>query len=343
MRPVIIIPAYQPAMSLVTLAQQIAATGLKIIIVNDGSDNQCDPVFAHLKQINGVDVLQHATNLGKGQALKTAFNHFLVNYPHDTVGVVTADADGQHLVEDIIKVADALSQSPASLWLGAREFDNAVPLRSRFGNNLTKKVFSCLVGVALKDTQTGLRGIPRNFVKEMLRIHSSGYEFELDMLIQAAQRHIPIHELSIKTVYLDGNKSSHFNPIIDSLKIYFVFLRYSALSLASAGIDFLLFTVFHILSQSIFISTVGARVLSGLFNFSFARKLVFKSAGSISRQAIKYLLLALFSMFLSYALVKSMVVLLHFNVYVSKIIADAAIFITNFAVQRLFIFYSEKK
>lgn len=343
MPPVIIIPAYQPSAALVDLINEIVSHGLKVIVVNDGSSQECGATFAQLKSLASVDVLEHATNLGKGQALKTAFNHFLVHYPEAAAGVVTADADGQHLPEDILKVAQSLEQAPASLWLGVREFGADVPLRSRFGNNLTRKVFQWIIGVALKDTQTGLRGIPRKFLKEMLRVHSSGYEFELDMLIQAAQQHIPIQEMSIKTVYLDGNKSSHFNPIVDSLKIYFVFFRYSALSLASAAIDFLLFSLFHYITSSIFWSTAAARILSGTFNFALSRKLVFRASGAVSAQVIKYLLLAVFAMLMSYVLVKSMVSFLGMNVYLSKILADGMIFLTNFAIQRLFIFNSANK
>lgn len=338
MQPVVIIPAYQPGPALIDLVKDLSQH--QLIIVNDGSSNVCDEIFKTLQTMSNVEVLHHATNLGKGQALKTAFNHYLLNYADDHMGVVTADADGQHLVKDIQKISRSLQFSPHILWLGARQFRADIPLRSRFGNTLTRKVFKLLVGPSIGDTQTGLRAIPRGFVKEILHIHFSGYEFELDMLIQATQKKLEIQEVPIETVYIDGNKSSHFNPLLDSLKIYFVFLRFSALSVASGCIDFIMFALSYMLTSNILTSTVMARVLSGSFNFIFCKKLIFKSSGKILHEIIKYLLLALAAIFLSYVLVITLVNVLGLNVYVSKLIADLCIFLTNFVMQRSFVFRS---
>lgn len=226
MMPVIIIPAYKPDHHLLQLVAILVQFASHIIIVNDGSGEEYDKIFNALNQQPQVLLLKHAVNLGKGQALKTGFNHFLTHFPTSITGVITADADGQHLASDIYKIYQAFSEQPTSLWLGARRFNWQTPWRSRLGNQLTTKLFRMLIGHSLKDTQTGLRAIPRSFLPRLLATSSRGYDFELDMLILAFSAKISVQEIPIQTVYRDANQHSHFNPLVDSLKIYFIFLRW---------------------------------------------------------------------------------------------------------------------
>jgi glycosyltransferase involved in cell wall biosynthesis len=227
-RAVIVIPAYQPTTALAHLVADLSANAARpIVVVDDGSSAECQPVFARVAACPNVVVIRHAVNLGKGQALKTAFNHFLLHAPTDAVGVVTADADGQHLAADVRRVVGRLEQSPSTLVLGSRTFAGRVPLRSRLGNVLTRGVFRLLIGRAITDTQTGLRGIPRAFLEELVRLGAGYYEFELEMLVRAAERRLPVEEMPIETVY-GGAGQSHFNPLRDSLRIYSVFLRFAA-------------------------------------------------------------------------------------------------------------------
>ena len=100
-RPVALIPAYKPAPVLVDIAAALMASEVfeAVICVDDGGGEAYAPLFRRLEEM-GVEVLHHAVNLGKGQALKTGFNHALLHWP-DSIGVVTLDADGQHLPEDV--------------------------------------------------------------------------------------------------------------------------------------------------------------------------------------------------------------------------------------------------
>tara|TARA_R110002110_G_scaffold400317_2_gene616648 strand:- start:5759 stop:6844 length:1086 start_codon:yes stop_codon:yes gene_type:complete len=338
MYPVIIIPAYQPDHELVNLIEQLNKTpNLNIIIVNDGSDTRCQPIFEAISQYTQITVVTHAINLGKGQALKTAFNYFLTHFPESYSGVITADADGQHTPNDILALARDFMLTPHSMHLGSRKFCGKVPLRSRFGNNLTKYVFKALIGQSLQDTQTGLRAIPRSFLSTLLKTSSNGYEFELDMLIKATKQKLPIKEMNIKTIYNNHNKGSHFNPVLDSLKIYFVFLRFLFFSVISGLLDFLAFSLGFFLCGNVLLSEIVARIFSGTCNFLFNKGLVFKSSDSLRFEALKYALLCVVNLVFSYALIQSLV---YFgaNVYASKIIALIGLFIANFAIQKLIIF-----
>lgn len=335
---IVVIPAYKPDQKLISLIDTLVAEKQTIVVVNDGSGEEYNNIFAKIKA-KSIQVLEHAVNLGKGQALKTAFNYVLTQYPN-AKGVLTADADGQHHPNDIINLAQKLNQYPHQLWLGARVFDGNVPLRSRFGNILTKFVAKLFIHQPIQDTQTGLRGIPLSFLKSLLKTNSNGYDFELDMLIMASKQNIKIAEMNIKTIYEDKNKSSHFNPIIDSVKIYFVFFRFLIFSLICGGLDFLFYSISLYLFHYIFISEFIARVLSGTINFAWNKRLVFKSNQDIMPEALRYALLCLVNLVFSYGLISSLIYI-GLGPHISKLIALIGLFIANFAIQRVMIFGRE--
>lgn len=218
--PAVVIPAYNPAPCLPEMVRQLAAAAdiSTVLVVDDGSHPECHPIFQATAQA-GARLLRHPVNRGKGAALKTAFRELGPN------GVVTADADGQHTVPDILKVTRALQDHPGSLVLGVRCFDASVPWRSRIGNQATRFLMRRLLGATLTDTQTGLRGVPADFVRELLKSPFNRYEFELEMLLRWHASGRPVLEVPIETVYLDQNRLSHFRPLIDSLRVYRVLLR----------------------------------------------------------------------------------------------------------------------
>ena len=218
----------------------------------------------------------------------------------DAIGVVTADADGQHHPDDIEQVAERLAERPDALVLGARAFDGAVPLRSKVGNIATRRLMQALLGQKITDTQTGLRGIPATLLPRLLRLEATGYEFELEMLLTAHQLSIPIVEQTIRTIYEPGNPSSHFNPLIDSMKIYFVLLRFGSVSMMSALLDNLVFILTVHRLGSVLGAQVLARAFSVAFNYGMVRSSVFYSKQQHSKVLPKYIALTVFSGTCSY-------------------------------------------
>ena len=170
----VVIPSYEPDERLITLLEDFRTQGIRnVIIVNDGSGEAYTEIFdraqAILRDLGGT-FLVHEVNRGKGRALKTAFEWVLENAP-EAPGVVTADSDGQHTVDCIRAVMQRLREQPKALVLGVRTFDGEnVPWKSAFGNKLTMKVLSYVSGVRVSDTQTGLRGIPRAFMRDLLDV-----------------------------------------------------------------------------------------------------------------------------------------------------------------------------
>ena len=339
---VVLIPAYRPSAALLDLVSDLSARGTPaILLVDDGSGPAFREIFDQASRVPGVQILRHAVNLGKGAALKTGINHALCAFP-GLIGIVTADADGQHHPDDIVRVAAGLRQHPGALVLGSRTFDAAVPLRSRFGNLLTRKLTATLIGARLQDTQTGLRAIPASLAARLLRIDSRGYEFELEMLIAARQSGVPLVEIPIRTIYTPGNQSSHFNPLTDSMKIYFVLLRFSSVSLTAALLDNLIFYLVWKRSGHILGAQVAARLVSVVFYYSMVRARVFASREAHRVLLPKFLLLVVSSGTASYLGIHYLTTQLNVTAMPAKLFVETLLFFVNFTVQRLFIFHGHE-
>ena len=315
---------------------------MPIIVVDDGSDKAVyGSIFEKVREL-GATVLTHAVNMGKGRGLKTAFNHCINEY-EGIVGVVTADSDGQHRVEDIKKCKEALLEDDQALILGVRDFNrDGIPARSVFGNKTTSRVMKLLTGISISDTQTGLRGISVDFMKELLTENGERFEFETNMLLLARDNGIKIKEVPIETIYLEDNRSSHFNPIKDSFKIYVVFFKFLMSSLSSSVVDMVLFSIFCAITRKsaqlidyIMISTIAARIISAVYNFLINYKVVFHGKGSKATAAVKYAVLAVVIMLLSGTLVSAGHRLFPSLIEVAvKIPVDCLLFLLSFYIQR---------
>ncbi|MDN5710134.1 MAG: glycosyltransferase family 2 protein, partial [Planococcus sp. (in: firmicutes)] len=131
----VVIPAYKPEEPCKLIIEEAISAGFsRIIVVNDGSGADYEGFFDELEKLPQVTLLTHAVNQGKGRALKTVF-HYILNEQLPIEAIITADADGQHLVSDMVRIADELEASPNHVVLGARDFSQPnIPFRSRFGN-----------------------------------------------------------------------------------------------------------------------------------------------------------------------------------------------------------------
>ncbi len=214
----ILIPAFEPSEKMINLIDELQSiTDTPIIAVDDGSGKDYKEIFNSIEK-KGVKVLTHEKNEGKGEAIKTGIKYLLE--VEELQGVVTADCDGQHKPKDIVKVMDNLKKSNKDLILGVRSFNKKdIPLRSRFGNKLTRVLFRLKTGKKIKDTQTGLRGYSRKIFEWMVNVEGSKYDYEFNILLEVKQK-LSYEEVEIETVYENNNEVSHFRPIQDSILIY---------------------------------------------------------------------------------------------------------------------------
>lgn len=345
----IIIPSLNPATELIEYVDSLIKNGFeKILLIDDGSNkDESKEVFNKLENYEECVILRHAVNMGKGRALKDAFNYYQLYFADSYTGIVTVDSDGQHCVEDVIKMTEALNENPDSLILGVRDFDqDNVPFKSKFGNKITKFVMKLLYGGNISDTQTGLRGIPNKLIDSYITLFGERFDYETTMLIETLQRKIAIYEVKIRTIYRNDNRETHFRPFQDSFEIYKLifgtFLKYMLSAISSAVIDFLFFGLFVSLFRNfdialkITVSTVIARIISSAFNYSVNKNIVFKSEKKRST-FIKYYILFFLQMSCSAAGVY-LVCKTGFPEFWSKVIVDTVLFLISFQIQRIWIF-----
>ncbi len=352
----IIIPALEPEYRLLDFVIDLQAEQFsRIVIVDDGSGIQYQNIFEQA-EVLGCKVVHHPKNLGKGAALRTGIRTVEAEFGIGT-GIITADADGQHSPEDIARMAIEMEHHPDALILGSRNFDGEdVPARSKIGNKITSKFFGLITGKPCTDTQTGLRGIPANLVDLALSEDGDRYEYEMNFLMDAADR-VELVELPIRTIYEDGNAVSHFRPVRDSVRIYARVLRFLASSLAGFAVDYSLFALLLVvlpwlgmqlglgqaaagivagLELKILLATAIARTVSGIVNFTLNKKFAFKSKGDTAKEFFRYGILFVFQMAASACFTSVIAMVL--PAMMAKILVDLALFFANFVVQRRWVF-----
>ena len=325
----VVIPAYKPDEKLTKLVENLNNNHLNIIVVKDGP---CEYDFSKL---NNIVLLEHQTNMGKGAALKTAFKYLKAQQASGTV--VTSDADGQHLVKDILKLIEYSEQNQDKLILGVRDLKRGIPLKSLLGNTITRMVFYSSSSKYIKDTQTGLRAFNTSQLDKMIRIEGERYEYEMNMLYEFDSE--SIMQVPIETIYIENNETSHFNALKDSVKIYKSILKFSASSYLSFLVDYFTFLllVYKLDVQSLVLSNIIARAVSSTFNFYVNNKYVFKNKDKILKKYIKYVTLVVFILALN-TIVLKILSSLGIKVFVAKIITEALMFIVSYNIQKRIIF-----
>ena len=332
MRCGVLIPAYEPGEALPALTRALMDKGVPVVVVNDGSATGLE-YFERIRA-QGAVVLEHGENLGKGRALKTGLA-WMAEQGYE--GVVTADADGQHSLEDILRVARALASGSRRLVLGIRDVSR-MPNRSRTGNRLTRTLFRLLYGIKLQDTQTGLRGIPLTGENrsELLSLTGERYEYEMEMLIEAGELFpAGIQELEIETIYLeDSDTSSHFRPLADGARIYSVLIRHFPRFFLSSILAFLVdYSLFNLLYYLLFHRSVPAavlaRVVSAGVNYTVNRKLVFGS----SYHLLGYVKICLVILLAGSGLMYLLVDCLSLPAFLVKPLVDCGLYVLSFAAQ----------
>ena len=332
---VILIPAYKPDERLITLTRELMEFGLSVQLVDDGGKEAYAQIFEACREL-GAEVAVHAVNQGKGRALKTGINAALLKWPH-LRGIVTADADGQHTVRDILRLIDAMDEHPDTLILGSREFTGDVPFKSRWGNRITRTVYALASGVSVRDTQTGLRALPRCALETMIGIEGERYEYEMNVLLKLRDMKIGVYEVPIETIYINDNAGSHFNPVRDAQRIYLVIFRYLFSSVTSFAVDYLLYWLCLGLKIAPVFSYALARIVSSQVNYRLNKYTVFSGRGG-RYSMVKYYVLAVVQGVIGAALVQFLPTVLPLSAAIIKIPVDVVLFSISYVIQRDYIF-----
>lgn len=226
---------------------------------------------------------------------------------------------------------------------------------------MTCRIIKLLCGISISDTQTGLRGMSRELLANYFATtKGERFEYEMNMLLCAKENQIPFEEFPIQTIYLENNESSHFNPFIDSIRIYKVFLKFMLSSFSSFIIDISLFYLLRFILLPFvgektqislfgidillltFLRNVIARLGSSLYNFTINKKQVFHNDSKDISIIFRYYTLCICQLLISTLLVDYTLRFIPFRT-VRKCIIDTILFLISFQIQREWVFKRKRK
>jgi len=342
----IVIPAYQPPADFAETVDRLHKAGFAdIVVVDDGSGTEYGGIFARVEQL-GCTVLRHSENMGKGAALKTAFTH-LVSLPH-TPDVLTMDCDGQHRLEDVREVADAMKNHPHAIVLGCRSFDAAMPCRARMAAKTVSAALRFLYGIRLPDAQSGLWGISGRFMAALAGLRGQRFEYELNILLFARKRDIELATVPIRTVYPPG-ASSHFRTVSDSMRVMVRLLwgtvQYSAAAALSAVMDVVLYCIFvKLLLEQLPLAVrmagaaVIARTMSSVVNYLCNRRLPYMQNSDLRSTLPRYYFLWTVQLLASISGAYTVCRLLHLDEALAKLLVDLVLAVLSYQIQLRWVF-----
>lgn len=193
MRTYALIPAYNEEKTIQEVIKQVKKLNIIPIVVDDGSIDRT----AKLAKESGALVIEHKINRGKGEALKTGFNHILKNREEGYVVIV--DADLQYDPKDSVKLLKLLREGEADFVTGYRDWSK-VPFRHRLGNFIWRNSFNLLFGTRFKDTNCGFMALTTKALKKINRI-GGGYIVENVLFIEALKNNLRIKQVSVRVKY----------------------------------------------------------------------------------------------------------------------------------------------
>jgi len=206
LRCCVIIPTYNNGETLGKVIRDVLSLTSNVIVVNDGSTDQTADILAGMPEAVTVTL---PVNHGKGRALQQGFALAM------TKGfkyAITIDSDGQHMAADIPLFIELIEKEEGSLIVGARNMDDpSVPRSSRFGHKFSIFWFRVETGLKIADVQTGFRLYPLEKIKEIGKLYTGNYEFEVEILVRLAWRGVKIFSVPIEVYYAPKEtRVSHF-------------------------------------------------------------------------------------------------------------------------------------
>jgi glycosyltransferase involved in cell wall biosynthesis len=217
-RFLVLIPALNAERSIGDVVRGCRSQSPTVAVVDDGSGDRTGEIAREA----GAVVLRHDVNRGKGAALKTGFAYALDN-GYD--GVITLDADGQHLPSEIPKLIEARESSGADLIIGGRAhlFEHMLP-RRRAANRFSAWSIARAAGTEVTDSQSGFRFYSAALLRSV-KLRSDGFDMESEVIVRAGRGGYRVITTPIALGFVDGVVTSHYKPLADSLRIAWTVLK----------------------------------------------------------------------------------------------------------------------
>jgi len=216
MKTCVIIPTYNEAGEISNLVASIRQQNLEIIVIDDGSTDNT----VNIAEKSGATILKNSKNKGKGATLIKGFQYALTN---GFDAIITMDGDGQHLPTDIPYFIRLAQYSDSGIFIGNRMVKpRNMPLTRLLTNKIMSRFISYIIHQEIPDTQCGFRLIKKEVLAK-LRLLTSKYEKESEILIQSANLGFKIESVPIKTIY--RQEKSRINPVLDTLRFLKFIIR----------------------------------------------------------------------------------------------------------------------
>jgi glycosyltransferase involved in cell wall biosynthesis len=218
-RVMALIPALNAARTLAPVVQETLRNLDYVLVVDDGSSDETSAVA---REAGATHVLRHEVNRGKGGALKTGFAHALAN---GFDAVITLDADGQHLAQEIPKFIEARERTGADLIIGGRAhlFDRMLP-RRRMANRFSARAIAWASRTGITDSQSGFRLYSARLLRGV-SLRTDGFDMESEVIVRAGWGGYQVITTPIELGFVDGLSTSHYKPLLDTLRIAWTVFR----------------------------------------------------------------------------------------------------------------------
>ena len=216
MKVAVLIPALNAERTLPPVVKASIEQLQPVVVIDDGSSDRTSDVAREA----GAIVLRHDVNRGKGGALKTGFAWALEN---GFDGVITLDADGQHLPREIPKFLEAATNADLVIGGRAHLFGGMLP-RRRNANRFSAKCIAIASGAPITDSQSGFRFYSANLLRTLV-LRTNGFDLESEVIVRAGRRKMKIVTIPIDLGFVDGIATSHYKPLQDTLRIAWTVTR----------------------------------------------------------------------------------------------------------------------
>jgi glycosyltransferase involved in cell wall biosynthesis len=217
-RYVVLIPAYNAERSVGNVVREVLEVMEEVVVVDDGSADRTGDVAREA----GAHVLRHPQNRGKGAALKTGFTYAC---QHGYDGVITLDADGQHLPHEIPRFLACRKETGADLIIGGRAhlFAQMLP-RRRMANRFSAWSIAKASKTGITDSQSGFRFYSARLLRGV-KLHTDGFDMESEVIVRAGCGGFKVVTTPIELGFVDGLSTSHYKPLLDTLRIAWTVFR----------------------------------------------------------------------------------------------------------------------
>ena len=214
----VIIPALNAAKSIAPIITGAKEHVERVVVIDDGSSDGTGDVA----RAAGAIVIRHDVNRGKGGALKSGF---LWALEQQLDGVITLDADGQHLPRQIPEFIEHRRATGADLIIGGRAhlFDGMLP-RRRMANRFSAWAVAKASRTKIKDSQSGFRFYSSRVLRE-IPLRAEGFDMETEVIIRAGVRGLRVEQIPIDLGFVDGLSTSHYKPLLDTFRIAWTAFR----------------------------------------------------------------------------------------------------------------------